>query len=72
MHPYIKRHIPGWAVTLFVMIVCGVFVGLLISSHLLPGKFIALIVVGLLIVCGGILALTWNLEKKSCLSSELC
>lgn len=64
MNSFIKRHIPGWIVTFFMLVISGIFVGLLISTQLLPGKYIALLAVVLLAVSGGILALTWNLQKK--------
>lgn len=64
MNLFIKRHIPGWTVTLVMLIVSGVFLGLLINSQLLPGKFVALVVIGLLTICVGVLLLTWKTKKR--------
>ena len=59
-----KRNIPGWVVTLLLVVISGVFIRGLVSSRLLPGRYLLLIALGLLVSVGGVLALTWNFDAK--------
>ena len=59
----VLNRIPGVLLTLVVLVAEGLFVWLLMKTGLVPGKYLILLGVALLLIAGLVLFLSWNMQK---------